>query len=237
MDTTLFLEAFGRLTPDTAVIVAEEEDLHSVFRARSELMGWSTLSGVLHPQRWNMHEAALANGDDSTRMGWTQVGVSRDPVGTLPALSQCLVDALRRFGEVAWSGLQVTIRDLEPHTRTNLELFATHNWFHVAPRTRPTAHLAVDQGLLGDLTAAELAAYLQQWNTGAFTFGPVIHVPGSHRIQTRPRLPLHPARLGLTVTLPEWTASAVGWVMAFVLDHARALTPTVRACAVRITRT
>ena len=162
MDTTLFLEAFGQLTPDMAVIVTEEEDLHGVFRARSELTGWSILSGTSHPQRWNMHEAELADGNDSTRMAWVQVGVSRNPIGSLPALSQCLMDALHRFGEVAWSDLQVTIRDLEPHTRTDLDLFATHNWFHVASRARLTAYLALDQALLGDPAAAGLTTYLQQ---------------------------------------------------------------------------
>ena len=81
MGTTLVLEAFGHLKPETAAIVVEEEDLHSVFRARSDLVGWSTLSGVPHPQRWNMHEAELADGDDSERVGWAQVGVSRGSRG------------------------------------------------------------------------------------------------------------------------------------------------------------
>ena len=35
MNTTLFLEAFGQLTPGTAVINAEEEDLYSVFPAHA----------------------------------------------------------------------------------------------------------------------------------------------------------------------------------------------------------
>ena len=32
--STLFLEAFGQLSPGTNLIDAEEEDLYSVFRAR-----------------------------------------------------------------------------------------------------------------------------------------------------------------------------------------------------------
>ena len=45
--STLILEAFGQLSPGTNLIDSEEEDLYSVFRARSELMGWSTTSGRL----------------------------------------------------------------------------------------------------------------------------------------------------------------------------------------------
>ena len=48
MTPTLILEAFGQLTPGTAVIVGEEEDLYSVFRARAELMSWCTTSA--HPR-------------------------------------------------------------------------------------------------------------------------------------------------------------------------------------------
>jgi len=42
MTATLCLEAFGQLPPDTAVIDAEAEDLHSVFRTRAELLGWAS---------------------------------------------------------------------------------------------------------------------------------------------------------------------------------------------------
>ena len=44
--STLILEAFGQLSPGTNLIDSEEEDLYSVFRARSELMGWSTAHRV-----------------------------------------------------------------------------------------------------------------------------------------------------------------------------------------------
>ena len=42
MASTLFLEAFGQLSPGTNLIDSEDEDLYSVFRARSELMSWSS---------------------------------------------------------------------------------------------------------------------------------------------------------------------------------------------------
>ncbi len=62
MTTTFFLEAFGQLTPDTAAIDTEAEDLYSVFHGQAELMGWSTLA-TRHPVLWNMH------GDQIDRWG------------------------------------------------------------------------------------------------------------------------------------------------------------------------
>ena len=73
--STLFLEAFGQLSPGTNLIDAEEEDLYSVFRARAELMGWSTTSNRRRPMLWGMNEAELTAGTDASRIGWVQVGL------------------------------------------------------------------------------------------------------------------------------------------------------------------
>ena len=60
-DTVLFVEGFGRQTPvHDAVhpINDDEEDLHSVFYARSVLMSWhTTLMGKNRHMAWDMHEA------------------------------------------------------------------------------------------------------------------------------------------------------------------------------------
>ena len=75
--STLFLEAFGQLSPGTNLIDAEEEDLYSVFRARAELMGWSstTIPRPRRPMFWDMNEAELTAGTDASRIGWVQVGL------------------------------------------------------------------------------------------------------------------------------------------------------------------
>ena len=69
----------------------------------------------------------------------------------------------------------------------------------------------------------------------------VVPVPDQHTILASldERIcSITPARsgLGVRVTLPEWTASAVGWVLAIVIDRARASAPDVRNFAVRVTR-
>lgn len=84
MTTTLFLEAFGHLSPHQAVIMVEEEDLYSVFYGRAELMGWSTMDISHQPLFWDMHEAELTAGQGLGRIGWVQVGLASRIVGIAP---------------------------------------------------------------------------------------------------------------------------------------------------------
>ena len=272
MSSTLFLEAFGQLSRDTNLggIDSDEEDLYSVFRARAELMGWSTTSNRRRPLLWGMNEAELTAGIDASRIGYVQVGLgvgdfvptrvlpapvqgygyaplgvhrrSVEPAMVLPALVQCFDDALRRFGVVELSGLQVTAGYLDPSTRSCLgDLVSVLNWFNTTLTGQAGALIAFDNELLGGHTEAELVASLQRRNTGSFEFGPVVPVPEQHSIKAEVETPTHsisPARsgLGVSVTLPEWTASAAAWVLAIVIDAARASAPDVRDFAVRVTR-
>ena len=182
--------------------------------------------------------------------GFTSLPVVRhsavEPPMALPALVQCFDDALRRFGAVELAGLQVTASNLEPSTRSCLgDLVSVLNWFNTTQKARADALIAFDNELLGGQTEAELLASLQRWNTGSFEFGTVVAVPEQHSVKAPFEAPLRfispaisPARsgLGLSVTLPEWTASAVGWVLAIVIDAARASAPDVPNFAVRVTR-
>ena len=280
--STLFLEGFGQLSPDTYLIDSEEEDLYSVFLAHATLMGWCDPSTRRGPLLWGMEEAELTAGTDATRIGFVQVGLKPgvvgvlepgsdpsaprpspagrggwtgyaklptprsadavDPAIVLPPLIQCFDDALRRFGVIELSGLQVTASSLEPSTRSCFgDLVSGLNWFNTTPKERTDAHIAVDNELLGGHTEAELFARLQRRNNGSFEFGPVVAVPEQYSIKAGaeyPILSISPVHsgLGLSVTLPEWTASAAGWVLATVIDAARTIAPDVRNFAVRITR-
>ena len=280
--STLFLEGFGQLSPDTYLIDSEEEDLYSVFLAHATLMGWCDTSTRRGPLLWGMEEAELTAGTDATRIGFVQVGLKPgvvgvlepgsdpsaprpspagrggwtgyaklptprsadavDPAIVLPPLIQCFDDALRRFGVIELSGLQVTASSLEPSTRSCIgDLVSGLNWFNTTPKERTDALIAVDNELLGGHTEAELFARLQRRNNGSFEFGPVVAVPEQYSIKAGaeyPILSISPAHsgLGLSVTLPEWTASAAGWVLATVIDAARTIAPDVRNFAVRITR-
>ena len=269
MPTTLFLEAFGQLS-GPATIDSREEDLYSVFRSRSELMGCSTTSAHRHPLLWLMEEAEITADADSSRIGFVQVGLSvgdfepakpspgpvqgfayaplpvqrRDiePALVLPALIQCFSDALHRFGAVELSSIQVTASFLDPDARSNLAyLVSVLNWFNTNMKAGAEAIVTFDQNLLGGNKVSELVAILQNWNTYSFEFSAFTPVSEKHMVsipaETRPYHPIAPqSDTALFVTLPEWTPSAAGWVLASVVDAARLVNPNATDFALRLTR-
>ncbi len=269
MPTTLFLEAFGQLS-GPATIDSCEEDLYSVFRSRSELMGCSTMSAHRHPLLWLMEEAEITADADSSRIGFVQVGLSvgdfeparpspgsvtgfayaplpvhrRDiePALVLPALVQCFYDALRRFGVVELSGIQVTASFLNPDARSSLAyLVSVLNWFNTNLKAGAEAIVAFDQDLLGGDKVSELVATLQRRNTYPFEFSTFTPVSEKHMVgipvETGPYHPIAPqSDAGVFVTLPEWTPSAAGWVLASVVDAARLINPNASNFALRLTR-
>ncbi|MCY4578660.1 MAG: hypothetical protein OXD31_06385 [Chloroflexi bacterium] len=165
-----------------------------------------------------------------------------EPALVLPALVQCFSDALRRFGSVELSGFQVTASGLESDAQSCIGyLVSVLNWFNTTKNGGADALIAFDENLLGSHTEAELVANLQWRNTGSFQFGPVVAVPEQHSIGVGAETPIRsisPAHsdIGIAVTLPEWTASAAGWVLASVVDAARIIEPDVSNFAVRLTR-
>ena len=265
MSPTLFLEAFGQLS-GPATIDSQEEDLHSVFRERAELMRWAA-TPIDHPLLWSMEEAEITADTDPYRIGWVQVGLgvgsveilstptnpspgwassptrrrSTDPVLALAPLTQCFSDALRRFGSVELSGFQVTASGLESDAQSCIGyLVSVLNWFNTRLKTGTEAIVAFDQGLLGGNTVSELIAILKRRNTYSFEFSTFTPVSEKHRVKVPVETPFHsvtpPSEIGVAVMLPEWTPSAAGWVLASVIDAARLINPDASNFAVRLTR-
>ena len=173
------------------------------------------------------------------------LGVRRhaiEPAVVLPALIQCFDDSLRRFGVVAVSGLQVTANFLEPWTQSYAgDLVSALNWFNTTLKGQANALISFDQEFLGGHTETELVSSLGRRNTGSFEFGPLVSVPEKHSVKTGVEAPIRsisPGRsgLGLSVSLPEWTASTAAWVLAMIIDTARVIAPDVSNFAVRVTR-
>ena len=272
MPAFLFVEAFGQMAgePD---IDAPEEDLYSVFRDRSILMGWYSETSdqypvSLAPMLWAMEEAEMTADTDTRRIGWVQVGISvgelerakpspgpvqgfayaplpvhrRDiePSVVLPALIQCFVDALHRFGIVELSGIQVSARSLEPKAQPySRSLNSGRSWFNTNLKGRADALIAFDEEFLGEHTEAELLAGLQRKYTGTFQFGPVVIVPEQYSIKAGDEYAIRcisPAGFGISVAMPEWTPNAVGWALGSVIDSARIINPDARNFTVRLTR-
>lgn len=281
---TLFLEAFGQLSGQPA-IDAQEEDLHSVFRERAELMGWTSTSQDHSSLLWDMNEAEL-NPDfdpeptcaelafDPNCIGFAQVGLdvgpaepvdppppqprsgrsdwygyaplpyrrrSTDPVLALTPLVQCFHDSLSRFGIVEMSALQVTASYLETGTASQRGyLVSVLNWFNTNLKASADAIVSFDHGLLRDDDVPGLLASLQYWNTGSFDFKSVVNVPDGCMVEVTfgERFdPVFPkSDIGVLVSMPEWTPSAAGWVLASVVDAARDIEPDASDFAVRVTR-
>lgn len=270
MPPMLFIEAFGTLSEDTELPVADrqEEDLYSAFNTRAESMGWSSTSHQNPSLLWAMHEAELVDDRTGTsRLGFVQVGLdvgavepvepssspgtgysalpfrrrSVEPVRVLLPLTQCFTDALSRFGAVKLSAIQVTACYLEPGSRSSRpHLVSALNWFNVIPKSKARAIISCDQVLIGDRAESVLVEKLRYWNTGPFEFGTFVAIPELYNVKAPEEMPdysdLPRSGVGLPVTMPEWTPSAAGWVLANVVDVARAAEPDATDFAIRITR-
>ena len=164
-----------------------------------------------------------------------------EPVEVLPALIQCFDDSLRRFGAVEVSGFQVTASGLETSIGDRLGyLGSVLNWFNLDSKARADAIVAFDQALLKDDDVHKLVAGLRRRKNGTFEFRSVVDVPEECRVEVSTSDFLHPVTPqsphGVLVSLPEWTPSAAGWVLASVIEAARALESDTSSFAIRITR-
>ena len=164
-----------------------------------------------------------------------------EPVEVLPALIQCFDDSLRRFGAVEVSGYQVTASGMETCIGNSAwYLVSVLNWFNIDGKAGADAVVAFDQALLKDDDVSKLVAGLRRRNNGTFEFRSVVDVPEECMVKVTTSAFLHPVTAqthqGVLVSLPEWTPSAAGWVLASVINVARALESDTSSFAIRITR-
>ena len=167
---------------------------------------------------------------------------STDPVLALPPLVQCFGDSLSRFGDIDLSCFQVTAKRLNVNPARQLgHLVSMLGWFNTNLRERADALVSFDHNLLGGRDVSKLVENLQWRNTGSFRFNSVADVPEQHMVRVSDEEPSWLDRreaspFGVSVTMPEWTPSAAGWVLASVIDAARTIGPDADSFAVRITR-
>ena len=214
------------------------------------LIGWVYV-GLANPTDLNaVDDVVIPEGvpDRTGYAGWATIRMPPEygeaTVGlssALPPLVQCFDDALRRIGATEVSGFQVTCYGacLGPRSRFPGHLASGLSWFGATEQAGPRALVSFDEGFLGGHSAVELASNVRRRNTGAFEFGDVVSVPEPHKVRMpagtpRPDIPLEPSGVGVSVVLPEWTASAVGWTLATVVDVARVMAPEIENFAVRI---
>jgi len=215
--------------------VSRDEDLYSVFLSRSQLMSWS-------PDLWRLEEAELSNEVDISRAGWVQVGLT-NVAAALPALIQCVNDAIARFGELDVSAVQVTGLFLDRrHPRRLPRHVQARNWFNLSPLAQnPRAHVSVVTDQEEGALASRVQSDLNQANTGSFRFGPAVDPQIGHEAEIPDVAPRSifatKYRSGaLMVELPEWALSSIGWTLALTMDAVLCHSHASRHVAIRISR-
>ncbi len=241
MSGTIFVEAFGRFLSGG---YHPDEDLYSVFRARSVLMGWYTppprKPSSLSPVFWRMEEADICEQNDAPRIATAQVGLEDGVpiVIALPALLQCFDDSLRRFGAVELSGYQVTASGLEAMQEswvfhfTQMINYFFHlsdmtNYFQVSHRSTEATMIVYE---LGKGYGIQLASELEKFSNNTFRYQRTAHTPGRDApSEMSPWNRIGPwNRVGMSeylrLSLPEGP-DAAGWAMAFALGAILTLMP------------
>ena len=216
------------------------------------LIGWVYV-GLANPTDLNAVDDVVIPEGVPDRTGYTGWATIRMPpqygeatVGlssALPPLVQCFDDALRRTGATEVSGFQVTCYGAHLGSSSGFpgHLTSGLSWFDASEQAGSNALVTFDRGFLGGHSAVELASNVRRRNTGVFEFGDLLSVSERHRVRVpadtpRPDIPLEPLGVGVSVVLPEWTASAVGWTLATLVDVARVMAPETENFAVRLAR-
>ena len=241
MGAIIFVEAFGRFLSGG---YHPDEDLYSVFRARSVLMGWYTPPqrepSSLSPVFWRMEEADLCEQNDALRIATAQVGLEDGVpiVVALPALIQCFDDSLRRFGAVELSGYQVTASGLEAMQESRpfdllFHLFDMTNYFEVSHRSTEATLIVYE---LAKGSGLQLVTELERFSTNTFRYQRTAYTPG----RDVPSEMLHPERprVGMTeylrLSLPEGP-DAAGRAMAIALYQILTVSPGTTDARVSLT--
>ena len=229
MRATIFVEAFGRFLSGG---YHPDEDLYSVFRARSVLMGWYTppqrKPSSLSPVFWRMEEADLCEQNDALRIATAQVGLEDGVpiVIALPALTQCFDDSLRRFGAVELSGYQVTASGLEAMQESGpfhllFHLFQMTNYFEVSHRSTEATLIVYE---LAKGSGLQLVTELEKLSTNTFRYKRTAYTPGRDappEMEPRPKVGMTEY---LRLSLPEGP-DAAGRAIAIALYEILTLMP------------
>lgn len=254
---TLILEAFGQLSRRQDLAGRDEDDsvLWALFMSRADLMRWCAVSGSTWsdgyvqapmPGLWGVEEAEVTAEAEDSQIAYAQVGLEAgvEPATALPPMVQCFDDALHRIGDVEVSALQMTVRNLTRDAGSNArELLSSLYWLVTMQGPSADALLVFDNDLVGEHDAAAFADGLRQMNNEWLSFGRLVPVPEEHSIKVmadasphlRPSKPGGP-NFAVPVTMPGWDASAVGCVLAIVLDAALTASPDARNFTVRLSR-
>ena len=165
-------------------------------------------------------------------------GPPADAALAIPPLVQCVDDSLRWFGKVQISAYEVLAYGLVPNQRPHWwTLHSASDWFSRGEPERIQAVVTLGTGQVGDVITPESFEKLPPEHAKPFGFGPSV-IPPNER-PTRPDLhwvEWTSAVAGIEVSMPEWSAGAIGWVIAMVYESVLSHEPAPQNLWVRVTR-
>lgn len=168
----------------------------------------------------------------------------------VPALVSCLQVSLDRLGDFTLTGFQLTCLDMNTgaapdrkgQSSAQDDLVSALPYLARRDSDRTQSVLAFDERLVAAGIQRELLSRLgEDGDAWPFVFGPPALVVEQFRVRAplftpRPGFQLAPGVPGLLMDMPEWSAEAAGWVLAFVSDVASEAVPGVGSFAIRLTR-
>ena len=197
--------------------------------------------------------APTTNGNDGSPM-FSHRTVPQGPevnlADAVPALVSCLQVSLERLGALTSTGFQLTCLDMNTGTAPGRkgqgsaqdDLMYALPYLAQRDSDRTQSVLAFDERLVAAGIQRELLSRLgEDGDAWPFVFGPPALIVEQFRARTplftpRPGQHFAPGVPGLLVEMPEWSAEAAGWVLAFASDVAREAMPGVGSFAIRLTR-
>lgn len=230
MIDSLAIGIFGRLTPSPTSIeyLSREErpDCYSVFHALSQMHGFASDA---HGGAWGMNDAdgpMFTTDQRSDLLGWFQVTPTVAPSAPMPTelFTTCALSTLRRFGELEVSGLTAYF-PVSGRTPDPWAAFGAKSWLDMGESTaRCSAILTIELPHEADVenTIRQASEWLEKFRenkSGVFLEGSNERRAGAAGRDVPWRWWISEERTvesSLSLSLPEWSSTALGWALGCV---------------------
>jgi hypothetical protein len=209
-----------------------DEDLFSLAVKRAAAYGWSSThlgaGAELGGRRWDHADAGGDWSQDGRvrQLAWLTVypatGLQAQHLPVLP-MTQVLLDALRRVGQLHLTGLRVrTPVQFAPDT--GFDLRAEADWFSLAApdaTTDVTVTISTESSV-SPTQVCDLAVQRGYGHLHLKQAPPCLDSDVAPSAVLSVEVPVQEPGMTLTGSIPEWTSDAAAWVAEVIIDSLRA---------------